>query len=912
MATYDEEIRVAIIVTADGVQAGTDQAAVAIEDFNTRITAAQSQAAAAYTASQQAWVDAQARVSQVLADMQSASVAQITGAYEALNAARDANLANAQAYLAELSTAQRSALGVEDYAAQGAAQSLAEQVIAERAAAEAAYEASAAQLEEAGALDAATAAADAETAAELENAGAKVVNRGATIGLAEAVGGLARGNVGMAAYGMARMGIASRMMAALMTPAGLTVAGLTAALVGFGVAAVEGALQSQRLADALLVTSDASGQTLGQLQAMAGQLATGDTTIGDARDAILALAQSGRFTGDSFRQAAAAVVDFASLTGQNTQQASKYVEQLATATTQQLIKANEQYHFLTLAQFTQIENLRKEGKQAEATEAIMDAFYGAMHARAQTAIADEGYIARGWDDVKRAVSAAVSELESWGRVQAPTQQIASLEQQLKAVQARDPNNVTGVATRLEAEIAQLRQVEAQHQANARAASASTAATDNAIAARYGTGVAHGAHAAAAYTPLAHAESASSAHQTIAEDARILAALQRDAERRVQIAAQVNSINENAARRHAQAMLQVHLDQLRTEEAQGKISHAQELADEQKLYAEEYARQLAAYQQELQLEKNKPAVVARINAEIEALQDAHAQRMAKSAEVAAQKQAKAFQSALAPISSAFSTAVNGIIQGTQTMQMAVSRILDSVLLKYLDVILQGRVEWVASELQKTAATVAQSLLRTQVVQNSHLLREGITKAEVALHIGTEASKTGETTAAEAARTAAHASAEATRQALTLAARAAGRAAEIAANVATIQGDAAKAGAGAFAAIVGIPYVGPALAPAAAAEAVASVEAFVPMASLAVGAWDLPRDMVAQLHAHEMVVPRTFAEGIRQGGGSGASSTVENHWHIHGAADAQSFHEMLQRNPEALAAGMRHAMRSGAFA
>ena len=912
MATYDEEIRVAIIATAEGVQAGTAEAATAIEDFNTRVGAAQTQAAAAYTASQQAWVDAQARVGQVLSETQTASVAQITGAYEALNAARDANLANAQAYLAELSTAQRAALGVEDYAAQGTVQSLAEQVIAERAAAEAAYESSAAQLEAAAAMDAGTVATEGDTAAQVEDTAAKVGNTGATIGLAEAVGGLARGNIGMAAYGMARMGIATRMMSALMTPAGLTIAGLTAALVGFGIAAVEGSLQSQRLSDALLVTDDASGQTMGQLQAMAGQLATGDTTIGDARDTILALAQSGRFAGDSFRQAAAAAVDFASLTGQSTQQAAKYVEQLATATTQQLIKANEQYHFLSLAQFTQIENLRKEGKQAEATEAIMDAFFGAMHARSQTAIQDEGYLAHAWDTVKSAVSGAIAAMEDWGSVQAPTQQIAALEQQLKAVEARDPNNATGVATQLEAQIAQLRQVEQQHRATATAASASASATDNAISKQFGPGTGHGGSAGGGYTYRAPAESTSSVTQTLAGDHRILAALQRDAERRIQIAAQVNSINENAARTHAQAMLQVHLDQLRTEEAQGKISHAQELADEQKLYAQEYAQQLAAYQQELQLEKDKPAEVARINAEIEALQDAHAQRMAKSAEVAAQKQAKAFQSALAPISSAFSTAVNGIIQGTQTMQMAVSRILDSVLLKYLDVILQGRVQWVAGELQKTAATVAQSLLRTQVVQNSHLLREAITKAEVALHIGTEASKTGETTAAEAARTAAHGSAEATRQALTLAARAAGRAAEIAANVATIQGDAAKAGAGAFAAIVGIPYVGPALAPAAAAEAVASVEAFVPMASLAVGAWDLPRDMVAQLHAHEMVVPRTFAEGIRQGGSSGASGAVENHLHIHGAADAQSFHDMLQRNPEALAAGMRHAMRSGAFA
>ncbi len=858
MASYDEEIRVAIIATAEGVQAGTDEAASAIEDFNTRVTAAQTQAAAAYDASQRAWADAQARVGQVLAETQSASVAQITEAYDALNAARDANLANAQAYLAELSAAQREALGAEDYAAQAAATSLSEQVIAERAAAEAAYESSAAQLEAAAGMDMDATATEADTAAQVENTASKAANTGATIGLTEAVAGLARGNVGMAAYGMARMGIATRAMSALMTPAGLAIAGMTAALVGFGVAAVEGSLQSQRLEDALLATGDASGQTLGQLQAMAGQLASGDTTIGDARDAILALAQSGKFAGHGFQQAAQAVVDFASLTGQSTQQAAKYVEQLATATTQQLIKANEQYHFLTLAQFTQIEELRAQGKQAQATEAIMDAFYGAMHTRAQTAIQDEGYLARAWDDVKRSISGAISALENWGRVQAPTQQIAALEQQLKAVQARDPNNVTGVATQLEAEIAHLKQVEAQHQANAKAASASTTATDNAIAAKYGTGVARG-HAAAVggYTP--HAESTSSAHAEIAQDARILDALQRQAERRVQIAEQVNSINENAARSHAQAMLQIHLDQLRTEEAQGKITHSQELADEQKLYAQEYAQQMAAYQRELAIDGQKPAEKARIYAEIEALHDKHLQRMAAAQLAAANKQAQDFKQALTPMEQAFSTSINGIIMGTQTMQMAVGNILDSIMLKYIDLAIRKTITWATSEQAMTAATVMGSAERW---------------------IATEAA-----------------------EAKTLALK-------ILTATKTIAIDAAEGAAGAFKAIVGIPYVGPFLAPAAAAAAAMEIKN---LAHFDVGAWSIPQDMPAMVHQGEAILPRPFADDFRAAvsGGGSLGGTVEHHYHIH-ANDAASFHDMLQRNPEALAAGMRNAMRTGAFA
>ncbi len=855
MASYDEEIRVAIIATAEGVQAGTDEAASAIEDFNTRVTAAQTQAAAAYDASQRAWADAQARVGQVLAETQSASVAQITEAYDALNAARDANLANAQAYLTELSANQQAALGVEDYAAQAAAQSLAEQVIAERAAAEAAYEASAAQLEAAAGMDADTAATEADTAAQVEDTAAKVGNTGATIGLTEAVAGLARGNVGMAAYGMARMGIATRAMSALMTPAGLAIAGMTAALVGFGVAAVEGSLQSQRLEDALLATGNASGQTLGQLQAMAGQLASGDTTIGDARDAILALAQSGKFAGQGFQQAAQAVVDFASLTGQSTQQAAKYVEQLATATTQQLIKANEQYHFLTLAQFTQIEELRAQGKQAQATEAIMDAFYGAMHTRAQTAIQDEGYLARAWDDVKRAVSGTIAAMESWGSVQAPTQQIAALEQQLKAVQARDPYNVTGVATHIEAEIAALKKLQAQNEATAAAAAKANAAQQNAIVAKYGTESAHG-HAAAVGGYPVPAESASGASAEIAQDARILDALQRQAERRVQIAEQVNSINENAARSHAQALLQIHLDQLRTEEAQGKITHAQELAGEQKLYAEEYAQQMAAYQRELAIDDQKPAEKARIYAEIEALHDKHLQRMAAAQLAAANKQAQDFKQALTPMEQAFSTSINGIIMGTQTMQMAVGNILDSIMLKYIDLAIRKTITWATSEQAMTAATVMGSAERW---------------------IATEAAE---------AKTIALKILNATKSIII---------------------DAAEGGAAAFKAIVGIPYVGPVLAPAAAAAAVVAIKDF---AKFDQGAWNIPHDMPAMVHAGETILPRPFAEDFRRNGGNlggGAGGDTYN-LHVH-AVDGDSVRRLFMDHGEHIAAAMSNQIRTG---
>jgi hypothetical protein len=78
-------------------------------------------------------------------------------------------------------------------------------------------------------------------------------------------------------------------------------------------------------------------------------------------------------------------------------------------------------------------------------------------------------------------------------------------------------------------------------------------------------------------------------------------------------------------------------------------------------------------------------------------------------------------------------------------------------------------------------------------------------------------------------------------------------------AQIRKDAGEAAAGAYKAIVGIPYVGPFLAPAAAAVAYAGVLAF----DSAEAGYDIPAGLnpVTQLHQREMVLPAPVADTVR---------------------------------------------------
>jgi hypothetical protein len=128
-------------------------------------------------------------------------------------------------------------------------------------------------------------------------------------------------------------------------------------------------------------------------------------------------------------------------------------------------------------------------------------------------------------------------------------------------------------------------------------------------------------------------------------------------------------------------------------------------------------------------------------------------------------------------------------------------------------------------------------------------------------------------------------------------------------------AAQAAAGAFAATAAIPYVGPFLAPAAAAEADASVMAFTAQIASAAGGMVVDRDQLAMVHEDEMILPKNISQGINEkilnsdteGGDRGNSNT----YHV-SAHDAKSFEKYLssQRNRNSVAKALKKTFTRGA--
>jgi len=229
-------------------------------------------------------------------------------------------------------------------------------------------------------------------------------------------------------------------------------------------------------------------------------------------------------------------------------------------------------------------------------------------------------------------------------------------------------------------------------------------------------------------------------------------------------------------------------------------------------------------------------------------------------------------------------IDNLFSGQDTLLMSMAKATDAFLKK---------------ELQSTAQYLTQRLILKETgLKADQALEQGgflthllFGQAKVAATAQEEAAKTGVTVAAGQTRNASRASeiavdnagffariakwiaaelgftstvvgAEATKTATKATAAATTTAIVNSANTAQAISFAALSAIEAAASVAAIPYVGWAMAPGVAAEQFAAMMPLVALTALEVGAWDVPKNMPAYLHSGEMVVPKTYASGLRE--------------------------------------------------
>jgi hypothetical protein len=183
--------------------------------------------------------------------------------------------------------------------------------------------------------------------------------------------------------------------------------------------------------------------------------------------------------------------------------------------------------------------------------------------------------------------------------------------------------------------------------------------------------------------------------------------------------------------------------------------------------------------------------------------------------------KDWESTVTPIGTALSGAFNKVLQGQATLGAAMRQAAQSIAMNFIQSSEKMVVKWVADRLAELTMT------------------ESTSTAQIA------STTTAATTTAAVQSSAAQA----------------GKAAQTAAGSSSVGASANQAAAGAYAAVSQIPYVGPVLAPAAAAAAFVAVMAY-DVFSAEGGLERVPFDgMPAILHANETVMPASIANPMR---------------------------------------------------
>jgi lambda family phage tail tape measure protein len=211
-----------------------------------------------------------------------------------------------------------------------------------------------------------------------------------------------------------------------MSAFGLTVLGITAVTVGLLVAMAKGALEFEKINAALIQTGGYSGITASNFYKMSEALVAVHGSIGEAKEAILLLAGSGRFTKEQIDTIAPSIVEMAHSGGVAVETLVKQFEKLAKDPVNASRELNEQYHYLTASVYEQIRALVGQGDKQGAATLAEEAYATATKARAAELAANLGVLSRAWHVVSNAASGAWNSMMGLGR---PT----NVEDKLKTV-----------------------------------------------------------------------------------------------------------------------------------------------------------------------------------------------------------------------------------------------------------------------------------------------------------------------------------------------------------------------------------------------------------------------------------------------------------------------------------------------
>lgn len=182
------------------------------------------------------------------------------------------------------------------------------------------------------------------------------------------------------------------------------------AVLAFSVAAYKGYEQAEAYRKALTLTGEAAGKTSDDLIALSNALARG-RNFSESSQAVLALANNGRLTGEVFTEVARAATEISVATGKSAGDIADQMSNTKGKVSDLAAEYSDKYGVITLAVFEQVKALELQGDRMGAIRVLAGAVADEMSARNSEMVESTRGLARAWDDVKTSISSTWNELK---------------------------------------------------------------------------------------------------------------------------------------------------------------------------------------------------------------------------------------------------------------------------------------------------------------------------------------------------------------------------------------------------------------------------------------------------------------------------------------------------------------------
>lgn len=186
--------------------------------------------------------------------------------------------------------------------------------------------------------------------------------------------------------------------------------GSALALVGYEM--YKGAEEQKKFNNTMVLTGGYLHMTEEQVTSLSRTLSEKyKTSLSSTREAMQVLAASGQFTTASFESVAKTISRVAALTGETVVATAQNLIPSLDGSAASAKRLNDQYHFLTVAQYSHIRALEAQGKKQEAIRYTTDALNQSLGDQTPKV----GYLGQAWDKLGEWIGKASQAMKDWGK-----------------------------------------------------------------------------------------------------------------------------------------------------------------------------------------------------------------------------------------------------------------------------------------------------------------------------------------------------------------------------------------------------------------------------------------------------------------------------------------------------------------